>query len=215
MAETIVLEATRREVTGKQVKQLRAQGLIPGVVYGPTFDPIPVQVPWVALRPALLEAGGSQIIHLKVNGDEYNTLVREVQRDPLGGAVLHVDFYRVRMDVAIRTEVPIVLVEATPAIERAGGMIIHEMTSVEVECLPGNLPAEIEVSVAGLKQVGDVILASALPALPGVTYHVDPDAVIVATTLAMRPEEELEAPVEAAAEPELIRRRPEEEEENE
>ena len=215
MAETIVLEAAKREQTGKEVRHLRAEGIIPGVLYGPTFDAINLQVEWAKLRPVLMEAGGSQIIQIKLGGEEYNALVRHVQRAPLRGDVLHIDFYRVRMDVAIRTEVPIALVGNADHLEDLGGVLIHEMNSVEVECLPGDLPAEVQIDISGLAEVGDSILAAELPELPGVTYHVDPGDVVVATTYLQRAEEEEEEEeeiLEEGDEPELIRRREEEEE---
>jgi large subunit ribosomal protein L25 len=217
MAETIVLEANRRQVIGKHVRRLRRDGVVPGVLYGPEFESLPVQMDEGALRAMLLEAGGSQIIQLKVEGETYNALVRGVQRAPIRGDLLHVDFYRVRMDVKIRTEVPVVLVGDVDAFEKIGGVIIHEMNSVEVECLPGDLPAEIPVEIVSLKEIGDMILASDLPKLPGVTYHnIEPNEVIVTTSYLQRLEVEEEA--EAAPEeeePELIRRRPAEEEEEE
>jgi large subunit ribosomal protein L25 len=136
MADTIVLEATKRDMTGKGVKKLRMQGIIPGVLYGPEFESVQVQVKWADLRPTLRTVGGSQIIMLNVDGENYNALVRDVQRAPLRGDVLHIDFYRVRMDVVIRTDVPLVLVGDHSAIEDAGGVISQEMSSIEVECLP-------------------------------------------------------------------------------
>ncbi len=211
MADPIVLEATRRELTGKQVKQRRAEGMIPGVLYGPTFDPLLLQVDWTALRPVLRAAGGSHVIQLTVDGEQHNALVRQVQRHPIRGDVLHIDFYRVRMDVAIRTEVPVVLVGSAEAIEEAGGVVNHEVISIMIECLPGDLPAHVEVDVSGLREVGDSILASALPELPGVTYLVDSDDVIISTSYLTTAEEE-EAEGEVSAEPELVRRREEEEE---
>lgn len=213
MAETMVLEATKRQLIGKEVRHLRAEGVIPGVLYGPTFDAIPLQVEWANLRPVLMEAGGSQIIEINLDGERYNALVRQVQRSPIRGDVLHIDFYRVRMDVAIRTEVPIVLVGDVDHLEDLGGVLIHEMTSVEVECLPADLPSEVPVDVSGLREIGDTILASELPELPGVRYHVDPKDVIVATTYLQRAEEEEEEVREGAEEPELIRRREEDEDE--
>jgi large subunit ribosomal protein L25 len=214
MAEKIVLEATKRAVTGKKVRHLRREGLIPGILYGPGFESIPVQVDWLALRPALLQAGGTQIIQLKVDGNEYNALVRNVQRSPLRRDVLHVDFYRVRMDVAIRTEVPIVFVGSVKDLETIGGTVNQETNAVQVECLPGDLPSEIQVDISGLKQIGDMILASDLPQLPGVAYHVEPSVVIATTTYLTRPEEEEELEA-GAAEPELVRRREEAEEDEE
>jgi len=215
MADTIVLEATRRDLTGKQVKQLRAKGLIPAILYGPQFESMPLMVDSTLLRTALVEAGGSRLIQLRVNGEEYNALVRRVQREPLRGAVLHVDFYRVRMDVAIRTEVPIVLVGDQTAIQAAGGVINYEMTMVEVECLPANLPEHVVLDVSSLMEVGDHILASELVPVPDVIYHVEPNQVVVSTSYLARleEEEEVEAPAEEAVEPELIRPRREEEEE--
>ena len=214
MAERIVLEATERDVVGKQVKQLRANGVIPGVMYGPTFEAVALQMESAKLNPVLRAAGGSHVIQIQVGSEEYNALVREVQRDPLRGTVLHVDFYRVRMDVVIRTEVPIVVVGSEEAIVRAGGVVSHEMASVEVECLPGDLPAYVEVDISGLTEVGTHILTSALPELPGVTYMLpDEDVVVVSTSYLAREEEE--EPEETGPEPELIRRRPEDEEEEE
>jgi large subunit ribosomal protein L25 len=220
MAETIVLEATKRAVIGKQVKQLRAQGIIPGVLYGPAIDAVPLQIDWVTLRPTLREVGGSQIIELSIDGEPYNTLVRAVHRDPIRGDVLHIDFYRVRMDVAIRTEVPIVLVGDTEALEGKGGVLTHEMMSIEVECLPGDLPAEIEVDISVLTKIGDIILAENLPQLPGVIYHANPDDVVISTSYLERrveaeKEEEEVLLHEDLEEPALIRRREEEGEEGE
>jgi large subunit ribosomal protein L25 len=213
MADMVVLEATKRTVTGKEVRHLRRDGLIPAVLYGPEFEAVHLQVPWIELRAALLAAGGSHIIQLNIEGDQYNALVRNVQRRPLRGDVLHVDFYRVRMDVVIRTEVPVVLAGDVIAFEKRGGAILHEITSVLVECLPTVLPAQVAVDIDVLQNIGDQILAKDLPKLEGVIYHVDPDAVVVATTHLEAPEEEAEEA--ASAEPELIRRRAEDEEDEE
>ncbi len=217
MAETIVLEVTRRDVQGKQVRHLRAEGIVPGVIYGPTFKSLPVQVEWLKLRPVLRAAGGSHLIQVTVEGETHNTLVREVQRDPIRGEVLHIDFYRVRMDVAIRTEVPVSFVGSDAAITKNGGVVTLEMTTVEVECLPGNLPAQIEVDLSLLKVVGDSLLVRDLPQLPGVTYMDSVDHVVVSSTLLMQAEEEEEEKevVVETAEPELVLRRREEEEEEE
>jgi large subunit ribosomal protein L25 len=216
MAEIIVLDATRRDMLGKQVKHLRAEGMIPGVVYGPTFDPLSVQVEWTELRPALRAAGGSHLIQLKVDGEEYyNVLVRAVQRDPIRGDVLHIDFYRVRMDVVLRTDVPVVLVGNDAAITKNNGVVMHEMTSIEIECLPGDLPAAVEVDLSLLKEIGDSIFVRDLPALPGVTYMAsEEDIVVVTALLSIAEEEEEEEEVAESAEPELIRAREEDEDED-
>jgi large subunit ribosomal protein L25 len=218
MAETMVLEVSRRDVQGKQVRHLRAEGIVPGVIYGPTFESLPVQVEWIKLRPVLRAAGGSHLIQLTVEGETHNTLVRDVQRDPIRGDVLHIDFYRVRMDVVLRTDVPVVLVGSDAAITKNGGVVSHEMTSLHVECLPGDLPAEVTVDLSLLKEVGDTILVSALTLPPGVTILDSVDNVIVSSSmlrLETEGEEEEEEEVFEGAEPELVRRHEEEEEEEE
>lgn len=217
MADKIVLEATRRDIEGKEVRHLRRQGIIPGVLYGPTIDSIPLQVEWTTLRPVLREAGASQLIAMNISGEEHNALVRDVQRDPIRGDVLHIDFYRVRMDVAIRTEIPLVTVGSDEEITEQGGIVAQEMTSILVECLPGDLPAHIEVDLSVLKEVGDSILVAALPEFPGVTLMANEDDVIISTSYPRRAvedeEEEEEAEIEEGDEPELIRPEREDDEE--
>ncbi len=216
MANNLVLEATRREVMGKQVKKLRAQGIIPGVLYGPAFEPVPFQVEWAKLRPVLREAGGSQVVEFVLEGEKHHALVREVQRDAIRGDVLHVDFYRVRMDVAIRTEVPIVLVNDELILSK-GGLVNQEMNAIEVECLPTSLPSEIVVDLSHLSEVGERVTVGQLPRLEGVTYMMEDDVVVVSTQYMAR-EEAAEGEEEGlpggASEPELIRREREEDEES-
>jgi large subunit ribosomal protein L25 len=212
MAQAIVLDATQRTIVGKQVRQLRRQGLVPGVLFGPEFDPINVQMDWTMLRLALRAAGGSSILDLKVDGTSYPVLVRHVHRAPITGDVLHVDFYRVRMDVKIRNYVPLVMTEFARELEEAGGMVMTEMNTVEVECFPADLPSHIEVSVAHLRQQGDAVLVKDLPVLKGVTYLADPEATVFTASTAVTVEAEEEVEV-ASTEPELIRREREDEEE--
>jgi large subunit ribosomal protein L25 len=189
------------------------------VLYGPTIDAIPLQANWTDLRSVLREAGGSAVIELDLGEDEtYNALVRDVQRDPLRGDVLHVDFYHVRMDVVIRTDVPVALVGSDAVITEKGGVIIHEMTSVTVECLPGDLPAEIQVDISGVTEIGDSLLARELPELEGVTYLVNDDDVVVSSSYLERlveeeEEEEEELLLEEEMEPELVGREEDEFEE--
>jgi len=193
---------------------LRRDGIIPGVLYGPDFEPINVQMPWTDLRLALRDAGGSSILELKIDGESYSALVRNVHRAPVTGAVQHVDFYRVRMDVEIHTDVRITLVGESKALEAAGGMVMQEMNTVELQCLPANLPAHIEVDVTGLTEIGQSILVSDLPALEGVRYMADPHAVVAAASYATAPQVVEEGEGAATAEPELIRRERAEEEED-
>ena len=215
MTDMIVLEATKREIQGKKVRHLRRQGVIPGVLYGPTIDSVPLQMKWTDLRYVLKTAGGSNVIELALGDEKYNALVRNVQRDPLRGDVLHVDFYRVRMDVAIRADIPVVTVGDARQIVELGGVVTQELTTVMVECLPLNLPSEIEVNIDVLEEIGDSILAAQLPELEGVQYLINEDDVVVSSSYLEVPAEEeeeeelLDADLETA-EPEVIGRAEEE-----
>lgn len=218
MANEIVLKVDRRETEGKKVRHMRRQGVIPGVLYGPTIEAIPLQVEWTTLRPVLREAGGSQLIAMDINGEKHNALVRAVQRDPLRGDVLHIDFYRVRMDVAISTDVPLITTGSDKAIVEKGGIVAQEINSITVECLPGDLPASIEVDLSVLEEVGDSISVVDLPELEGVTYLIDESITVISTSFprvaetAEDEEEELDEIVDGE-EPELIRPDREEDEE--
>jgi large subunit ribosomal protein L25 len=216
MAEMIVLEANKREMAGKQVRKLRHAGIIPGVLYGPTFEAIPLQIEWTKLRPTLRQAGASQIIELHIDGETYNALVRDVQRAPLKGDVLHVDFYRVRMDVTIRTDVPINMVGSDEPMESIGGVIIQEMTTIEVECLPTDLPPEIQIDISDMTEIGEMRMVSDLPKPDRVTFMANDDDVVISSSYLERLVEEEEEELEEELfgeleEPELVGREEEEE----
>lgn len=215
MTEIITLEAQPRTITGKKVKQLRAMDWIPAVIYGQKLEQaVNIQVPVDNLRAALRRAGGTGLIEITVGADKHTVLVREVQRDVLSNDILHVDFHAVSLDTQIRTEVPFVTV-GTPEMVRTGEAIVAtESILIEIEALPTNIPAHLELNVARLAEIGDFLTVADLDVPEGVTVLTEPTEVLVRLEYATRPEEEeLEGPVEAAGEVEVIRRGKEEEEE--
>src|SRR5689334_3128469 len=109
MTERYSLDAQSRHVIGKQVRQLRAAGMIPGVIYGQKQAPVHVQMDWSKLRVVLMEAGGTNLIDVTVDGNTYTTLVRKVDRHPVRRDVMHIDFYAVDLTHTLRTTVPVVL----------------------------------------------------------------------------------------------------------
>ncbi len=213
MAQTYQLEAEIREILGKKVKQLRRRGLVPAIVYGPQFENINLQVNARALQQALMQAGGTQLIELNIGGQLIPTLARDVQRDPLRGDILHVDFYRVAMDRPIRADIPLVLVDESPLVATGEAILLHLATTVEVEALPASLPSHIEVDLSTLTEMGQPILASDLSLPAGVTLVSDPDELIAKLDYPSAEIVEEEIIGEAPAEPEVIRERRAEEEE--
>lgn len=178
MSDMIVLETTQRDITGKKVKQLRREGIIPGVVYGPEMEPMKLAFEMRSLRQTLLQAGGTQIIELHVGKEKIPTLARDVQRDPVRGDMLHVDFYRVSLTRKLTAQVPVVLVGESPAAASGTANIDHVLTSLEIEALPTNLPPQIEVDLSLLKEAGDQIKVADLPLPEGCVAMADPEELV-------------------------------------
>ncbi|MER3458422.1 MAG: 50S ribosomal protein L25 [Chloroflexota bacterium] len=144
-------------------------------------------------------AGEAQLISLRMdgNGQTIPVLAREVQRHPIRGDILHVDFYAVAMDR------PILVGESQP-VERGEGVLLHPLTHVEIECLPRDLVPAIEVDISRLTQVDDAIYVKDLMSPPGITILTDPDELVVRVNPVAAEEVIEEAAPAAAAEPEII-----------
>jgi large subunit ribosomal protein L25 len=214
MSEIFKLEATNREIVGKHVKQYRRNGQIPAVVYGPDFIPIKIFVGEPDLRHVLASAGGTHLIDLQIEGKSITTLAREVQRDSIRGNLLHVDFYHVAMDRPIRTDVPIMLIGASPAVVRREALVLQSMKTLEIEVLPRDLPDRVEVDLSGMDKVGDHILVGDLSLPDIIKVLAAPDELILKLDYAEAAltEEEVEAAaVPVSAEVEVITARKEEE----
>lgn len=153
--EEIVLSAQPRQVIGKQVKALRRAGKIPVVLYGKHLDhPLTLQVEERALQKVVIQAGRNRLIKLTIDSDAPRlVLTREVQRNPISGRLVHVDFQEVSLTEKITTEVPLVLIGTSPAVTRGEGLLIHGVDSVEIRVLPADLIPHIEVDVSKLEQV--------------------------------------------------------------
>jgi large subunit ribosomal protein L25 len=211
--ERVELRSQARTIHGKQVKQLRREDWIPAVVYGPDMDALSIQVQERSLAKALHSAGSTMLIDLFVDEKKKprTVLAREIQRDPLTGRVEHVDFFLVRLTQKVKTTPRLEFVGEPPVLKSGIAVVIHNMTEIEVECLPTDLINSIPVDMSRLETLDDSIFVSDLPVPPGVTLLADPTDVVVSavpTRLAMRAEEgeeveEMEAAAaEAAAEAE-------------
>lgn len=202
------LSATSRADTGKGVaRKLRAQGKVPGVVYGHARQPQPLALDGRELERLLDRiAAASTVIDLAIDGDSRRTLIREIQRDPVRQAILHVDFLELVAGEKVTVEVRIAF-EGTPTGVREGGGIFEELLhELEIEVDPASIPDSIVVDVSGL-QVGHSLHVSDIVLPAGVELVTDPEVTIC---LCSAPREEAEPTAEAAAEapaePELIRK---------
>jgi large subunit ribosomal protein L25 len=212
--EEIVLNVEPRTVVGKQVKALRREGNVPAVLYSRRGEPVILQANNRELLRVLQRAGGSRLVKLNIAGGKEApmALVREVQREPIKGSVLHVDFFGVSMTEAIKVAIPIRYEGVSPAVTRNEGVLIHSMDSIEIECLPGDLIDAIAIDVSTLEKVGDVIRVSDLKAPAAVKLLADSEATVARVSYLAGEEVEVPAGEAAAAEPEVIKKGKAEEE---
>jgi large subunit ribosomal protein L25 len=180
-AGRVELTAHKRTVQGKQVKQLRREGWIPGVMYGHDFDAVPLQFEARSLQHLLSRVGGSQLINIKIEGQKKPeaALVREVQRDPVRHNLLHVDFYHVKMTERLTAEIPLEMVGESPVVEQKEGILLQDLSSIEVECLPGDLVDAIEVDLSDLVELDQALYVRDLAVPAGIDVLTDPDEMIV------------------------------------
>ncbi len=214
--EEIVLNVQPRTVVGKQVKALRREGNIPAVLYSRRGEPVILQANNRELLRILARAGGSRLVRLNIAGakEAPMALVREVQREPIKGTVLHVDFFGVSMTEVIKVEIPIRYDGTSPAVTRNEGVLIHAMDSIEIECLPGDLIDAITIDVSTLEKVGDVIRVSDLKVPATIKLLADIEATVARVSHLAGEEVEAPAGAEAVvAEPEVIKKGKAEEEE--
>ncbi|MBN1964504.1 MAG: 50S ribosomal protein L25 [Anaerolineae bacterium] len=209
MPEAITLEAQPRAVIGKQVRQLRAEDIVPAVIFGPRLDAsISIQVPRRVLRETLLEAGSTNLIEITVNGQMYNVLVRDVQRDVIRGDLLHVDFYHVALDVKITTEVRIHFAGEPELVASGQAMLITPGSTIEVECLPGKIPGHLELDLTRLAEIGDYLTVADLAVPDDVEVLADQDEVLAridyAESLPVDTGEEEELPGEEGFDAEAV-----------
>lgn len=180
-ADSVSLDlAARTEHGSRAMRRLRRAGRVPGIVYGGSGEPVPFQVDARILRNTLRDA--SAVIEVKVDGGSTeNVVVKELQRHPVRGEILHADLLRVRMDVAIHAPVLIELVgvDDGPGVDE-GGVLSQENREVIVEALPGDIPDSIEVDASKL-EIHEVLLLSSVTPPQGVTFVDDPETIVLAT----------------------------------
>lgn len=197
MAEITVTAETGRPTGSRASGRLRAEGKVPGVVYGHGKEPVSVAVNWRELRHALVgEAGLNALIDLHVGSDTELVMVKELQRHPVRRDVLHVDFLRIDRDQELTVDVPIVLEGEATEVLNADGVVDQALFHLTVTSKPGNIPNELTVDVSGLT-LGDTLRVSDLRLPAGVTTSVDPEEPVVSTSVSATVEEE---PAEAADE---------------
>lgn len=179
--EKLTLKADKRETLGKKTRFLRRQGVTPAHLFGHGLESMALQCDTPTLQRTIAQAGMTRLINLNVEGDKKprSVFIREIQKEPRSGGLLHVDFYQVRMTEKMKAVVPIVLVGEAPAMKEKGRTVSHSLTSLNLECLPDDLPPQIEVDLSPLEDVEQAIYVRDIQLGSGVTVLDEPDQMVV------------------------------------
>ncbi len=211
--EQVTLKAEPRATGRHANRELRNAERVPAVVYGKTLKALPISVDRKSLGIALHAAGG-RTIELEIPGQGLvHVLPREIQRHPVKHTVLHVDFQAISMTEKVRVEVPVVTEGESPILANPEMILVRNLDTVEVECLPGDIPEHLTADLSRLATMDDEILVRDLITPPGVKVLTEGDHVVFSVAISragLMEEAAAEAP--AADEVEVVsKRKPKEE----
>lgn len=202
MAEQTQLEAQPRTILGKKVRQLRREGLVPANIYGPAIsEPIVISVDAHQFQQIYRQAGTTNLVDLKVDGDTHTVFIREVQIEPIHRHLLHVDFYAPNLRETMVASVPVVLTgELRSGVQ---GVLSHGIQTIDVRALPANVPSQIEVDISVLDEENPAIVVGDVATIPDaevLTPHDEEIIRLMPPRLAGEGEEEAAAEEGVAAE---------------
>ncbi len=216
MAE-VRIKAYKRETTGKgAARRARAGGKVPAVIYGRDMESFPIAVDRRELALAFqTDAGMNVLLNVELDGRSFLALTKELQRDPVRGSLLHADFFKVDAAEAVEVEVPVHLVGESAGVKE-GGVLEQPLHTVQVRCLPLDVPEAVEADISGLR-VGDSLRVGDIKSDGKFEILSDADTIVavVAAPISAEELEAMEAAVSgevteaAAAEAEALRAEPE------
>lgn len=199
----------KRTLTGRKVKQLRHQGLIPANVFGRKISSIAIQLPATTFTKVFDQVGETGIITLIIGEKKYPCLIKGTAAHPVTGQLLHVDFHNVSLTEKVTAAIPVEYINESPAVKEFGAVINQNIHEIEVEALPTELPESIEIDLSTLKAIGDAITFKDITLPEGVVAELDPDTTLVAAEEPAPEEVVEEAPAETEAESETAAATPE------
>lgn len=191
----LVVEAQPRTVTGKKVKRLRREDIVPAVIYG-QGEPEHIQLERGPLRRVLRIASTSRLIDIQLGKQKRTVLTREIQQHVTRGDLIHVDFFEVDMEGTVTSDVNLVGINSASSELEGIGVATMPLQSVQIEASPADLISEIEVDMSQIDSVDSVVFVRDLVPPEGVTILTDPDTVVARFEIA-RTEEEEEAEMDA------------------
>jgi large subunit ribosomal protein L25 len=208
--EIVEIQAESRPAAGRRVcRRLRREGKLPAVLYGRGEDNVMLTLDQLEMEHLI--SSHTFVARVSWDGRSEDVQIKDFQYDALGDHLLHVDFVRISLTEKLTVAVPIET-EGDPVGVEAGGVLTQELYELEIECLPTNIPDQLVIQIGHL-EINDTARVEEIELPEGVTTEVDPDTVVVVVAPPVEEEEEEEMPEDILAEPELIGREAEEEEE--
>ena len=200
-SKQLIIEAKLRDLS-VSAKAMRAQGLIPAVIYSKEVETIPLSLSFEDFEKLHKEAGETTIVDLKIEGEAEprSVLVKNLQYDPVTDIHIHVDLFQIKAGEKLKVTIPLRFEGESLAVQDLGGILITNKDEIEVECLPKDLPKDIEVDISILKNIDDSITIKDIKVPAGVEVldELD-DSVIVVAPPAVEEEEEVVSEEEAVA----------------
>ena len=198
MSELLLTAHTGRSTGTRSSRRLRAEGLVPGIVYGLGQDSVTVAVEWPALRKALTtEAGVNALLTLDIDGEQQLSIVKDIQRHPTRRNVIHVDYIRIDANAEVEVEVPVVLLGEAKNVTAVSGMVDQTMFALTVLSKPDSIPTELSFDISEL-EVGETVTVADIALPSGVRTEIEGEdtiasALVTRSTLESMREEEAEA----------------------
>lgn len=176
---TIILKAEKREALGREADALRQQGLIPAVIYGHKLENQNISLPEKDFWKVYAEAGTSTLVDLEIaGGKKAKAIITDIQRHPVKHNIIHVDLHQINMKEEMTAQVSLKFIGEAPAIKSVGGVLLTNLESVEVKCLPDDLPHEFTVDLSHLDKIDSHITVKDLVVPEGVKIMNHPDEFI-------------------------------------
>lgn len=191
------LKAQKRNIKDKKAQTLRNEGLLPVILYGHRRAAQPVTLNAKDFSKVFRQAGESELVDLQIEGEKpVKVLIKETQRDPVSDELIHADLYQVELTEKVTTKVPIKLVGESSAVKAGQALLLTLLTEVEVGALPLDLPAEINLDISGMINIGDHLAVKDLPLnREKVTVRHEPEDIVVKLDYPEMKEEEVAAEV--------------------
>ena len=215
----IALSTEIRKIVGKKNDDLRKEGFLPAVLYGPKQESMPLKVNSKKFEQAHQEAGESSMISLEIQGEskKHLVLIHSIQKHPLTDNIIHIDFYKPCLTDEIEATVPLIFEGEAPAVKELGGTIVKHFHEIVVKAFPQDLPNEIKVDIMCLKTFEDQISIKDINLILGEKVKAvrELDDIVASASPPEKVEEELEKPIEETKEAEKVEEKEKQEKEEE